>query len=69
MESWHLYSIPSEAILDKFIEYFIERKVCLIQETVIQLVREECGLGCSPDIFTTNASESINAVLKCKVHY
>ena len=29
----------------------------------------ECGLGNPPDIFTTNASESINAILKHKVNY
>ena len=32
-------------------------------------VRVECGLGCPPDIFTTNASESVNAVLKRKLDY
>ena len=32
-------------------------------------IREECGLGCPPEPFTTNASESINAVLKNKLDY
>ena len=36
---------------------------------MIRPIREECGLGHPPDIFTTNASESINAVLKHKVNY
>ena len=38
---------------------------------MLRSVREECGLGCPPDIFTTiyNASESINAMLKHKLNY
>ena len=32
-------------------------------------IREECGLGCPPSQFTTNASESVNALLKRKVDY
>ena len=32
-------------------------------------VREAAGLGCPPGIFTTNASESINAMMKRKVDY
>lgn len=36
---------------------------------MLRSVREECGLGCPPDTFTTNASESINTMLKRKVDY
>lgn len=36
---------------------------------MISPVREECGLGFPPQTFTTNASESINAMLKNKVNY
>ena len=36
---------------------------------MLRCVREECGLGCPPDILTTNASESVNAVLKRKVDF
>ena len=32
-------------------------------------LRESVGLGCPPKIFTTNASESINAMMKWKVNY
>ena len=32
-------------------------------------IRQECGLGCPPEPFTTNSNESINAVLKRKVNY
>ena len=32
-------------------------------------LRESVGLGSPPKIFTTNASESINAMMKRKVNY
>ena len=36
---------------------------------MLRPVREEAGLGIPPPTFTTNASESINAMLKKKVDY
>ena len=36
---------------------------------MLKPVREECGLGCPPEPFTTNASESIKAMLKRKLEY
>ena len=36
---------------------------------MLHLVRGDCGLGNPPDIFTTNASESMNAVLKRKLEF
>ena len=36
---------------------------------MLRPVREKAGLGRPPKAFTTNASESINAVLKRKVNY
>ena len=47
----------------------MEKKVHIIRETMIRSVREGCGSGCPPDIFTTSASKSINAILKRKVDY
>ena len=41
----------------------------MIRDTMLHCVREECGLGWPPHIFTTNASENANAVLKRKVDY
>jgi len=37
--------------------------------SAIRPVREEAGLGNPPEMFTTNASESLNAVIKSKVDY
>lgn len=31
--------------------------------------QEATGIGSPPEIFATNASESINAMLRCKVDY
>ena len=36
---------------------------------MLHSIRQECSLGCPPKPFTTNSSESINAVLKWKVNY
>ena len=36
---------------------------------MLRSVRQECGLGCPPEPFITNSSESVNAVLKRKVNY
>ena len=35
--------------------------------SAIRPVREEARLGNPPEVFTTNASESLNAVIKSKV--
>ena len=37
--------------------------------TMLRSVREAAGLGSPPEQFSTNASESVNALLKVKLHY
>ena len=44
-------------------------KAGVLRNTMLRPIREECGLGNPPSIFTTNASESINALLKRKLDY
>ena len=66
---WHSCSLPSTANLERFIDYLMVSKASVIRDTMLRCVREECCLGCPPDIFTTNASESVSAVLKRKVDY
>ncbi len=56
---WSSVECTSSTNMDAFIDWFD-----VICNTMIRSVREECGLGNPPDIFT---SESINAVLKHKV--
>lgn len=41
----------------------------IIRHTTLKCIRRDVGLGDPPDIFTTNASESLNAALKKKVNY
>ena len=69
LQAWRDLSLPGAADLERFIEYFSTRTAAVIRDTMLRSIREECGLGCPPDIFTTNTSESINAVLKRKVNY
>ena len=40
-----------------------------IQRGLLHSQRQKAGLGDPPAAFTTNASESVNAVLKSKVNY
>ena len=61
--------MPSTSDIDKFINWFMTNKAEVIRNTMLRPVREECGLGNPPSIFTTNASESINALLKRKLNY
>ena len=54
---------------DGFYKWFCERKAAVIKETMLRPVREDAGLGCPPQPFTTNASETTNFILKNKVDY
>lgn len=53
----------------RFYNYFHRYKSDVVCYNMLKSVREGVGLGSPPSIFTTNASESINAVLKRKVNY
>ena len=41
----------------------------VVEASMLRSVRREAGLGDPPEEFTTNACESINAVIKAKVEY
>ena len=41
----------------------------IFRHNTLKFLRRDVGLGNPPDIFTTNASESLNAALKKKVNY
>ena len=53
----------------RFYDYFHRYKADVVCHTMLRSVRESAGLGLPPSTFTTNASESINAMLKRKVNY
>ena len=52
-----------------FYEWLCRYKADNIVSGMLKPVREEAGLGLPPSSFTTNACESINAMLKRKVEY
>lgn len=69
IKSWQELPMSSTANLEGFVSWFKAHKSHAIQSCMIRSIREECGLGSPPLAFTTNASESINAVIKNKVDY
>ena len=52
-----------------FYDWFFKYEYDIFRDTMLKPVREMAGLGSSPEQFSTNASESINAMLKAKVDY
>ena len=52
-----------------FYAYFCTYYASIISHTMLKDLRVAVGLGCPPRIYTTNASESVNAVIKRKVQY
>lgn len=52
-----------------FFDYFVQHHASTVRHTMLRDVRVAAGLGSPPSIFTTNASESLNAALKRKVNF
>ena len=52
-----------------FHSYFKVHYASVMCNCMLKTLRKSVGLGSPPAIFTTNASESINAVIKRKVNY
>ena len=52
-----------------FYDWFVRNKSTTIMQTMIKPVREEAGLGSPPESFTTNASETVNSIIKSHVAY
>jgi hypothetical protein len=69
IKTWRNLESTSTSNIEKFIGWFMENKVEVIRNTMLHSARVDCGLGNPPSMFTTNASESINALLKHKVDY
>ena len=67
--SWRKLPSSNSADMEGLISWFLSHKVHTIRDSMLKSVREECGLGFPPAAFTTNASESLNAMLKHKVDY
>ena len=67
--AWEDHAVSSTADVNGFIKWFKLNKSLVVRDHMLRPIREECGLGCPPQPFTTNASESVNAILKNKVNF
>ena len=52
-----------------FYEWFTRNKMTTIMQTMMKPVREEAGLGSPPEPFTTDASKTVNSIIKSHVSY
>ena len=66
---WMKREADNAGVVRGFFDWFFQYKVEMITSSMLQPVREDAGLGCPPASFTTNACESLNAMLKRKVNY
>ena len=66
---WEKLVLQGEQPLQSFAKWFHQYKSTLMKSSMLKSVRRKGGLGDPPVHFTTNASESINSVLKNKVDY
>lgn len=66
---WNMQDSSENGPLHTFTCWF-KRYICdIIVKSLLRLVREQAGLGCPPEHFTTNASKSVNAFLINKVDH
>ena len=65
--SWESSPMPSSSNLAGFVNWFRNNKSHAIRDSMLKSLRVECGLGCPPEQFTTNASESINPFRACAI--
>ena len=68
MKKWDNMKAEDEP-LRKFGKWFYLYKSTIVKNSMLKSVRRKAKLGDPPSHFTTNASESINAVIKNKVDY
>ena len=69
-DTWNTREAPyAPASGPRFYSYFVRYKAQEVCYSMRKVVREAAGLGSPPEIFTTNASESVNALMKRTVNY
>ena len=51
---------------ETFVDYFLKSKAKIIRETARSDIRSMCGLGDPPTLYTQNANECINRVIKAE---
>ena len=50
----------------KFVDYFMKEKADVIRETARSDIRSMCGLGFPPKVYTQNANECLNRLIKAE---
>ena len=68
-EKWEKYDSSENGPIHSFCRWLKTYKSNTIKQTMLRSKRRQCGLGDPPSSCTTNASESINAVVKNHVDY
>ena len=68
-KKWESLDASKSGPVHDFVQWYSQYKSTIIQTTMLQSIRKEAGFGDPPELFSTNASESMNAVLKNKVYY
>ena len=58
---WNEIETSHQQITPGFHRWFLHYKANTMKSTMLRPVREEAGLGCPPQQFTTNASEAVNS--------
>ena len=66
---WAERELKEDGCTPGFHDWFLQHKAEMLKCSAICPVREKAGLGNPPVSFTTNASESLNSVIKSKVDY
>ena len=64
---WSEIESGNSQITPGFHSWFLQYKADIMKSTMLRPVREEAGLGCPPQQFTTNPSEAVNSVIKNQV--
>ena len=68
-QKWKSYDSDAKGPLHSFCRWMKCYKSDTIKQTMLRSKRREAGLGDPPVAFTTNASESVNALLKVQVQH
>ena len=66
---WCSIETTNSDVIPGFYRWFVQNKAEIMKTTMLKPVREEAGLGCPPEQFTTNSSEAVNSVIKRHVDH
>ena len=65
---WRKHDVCLDEI-EEFCSWLVRNKADTIRHSMLRPIREDSGLGSPPKPFYTNASESVNNIIKRKVNY